>query len=261
MWYGFKKKLLNIIGKYPLLNLCFSKYIIWICDSVHENYQEYDLLNCLLDKKEIHRLDNLEKGLNQSLDILKISEREFCDKFGFNKSLLNDEPETIHDILAEPYFVLTLDKNHFHDICKLPNSIKIDNNKIANSDFIATFEKQRYAIEIKTIRIGKISLLNTIDIPNDLSRNEFWWGKMFLNNAIMKIESKEQKLFKQLNNTFKHYECDKKMLGLYVRRLGPSTLMSKSNYHSAVKFLLEKYPGLDCICVKDYFNNVYFLGN
>jgi len=80
---------------------------------------------------------------------------------------------------------------------------------------------------------------------------------MFLNNAITKIENKEGKLFDQLNNTYKHYNCDKRMLGLYVRRLAPSTLMSEFDYHNAIKILREKYSILDCICIKDYFGRVF----
>ena len=252
-----KKELLDLIKKYPLLNKCFYKYVTWICENIKDNYQEYDLLNCLMDRKELYRLDILEKSLNQSLDILKISEEEFCSKFGFTGDLLTNDPQKIHDTLAEPLFVLTLDKIHFYDIHKLPDSIKINKNKIPNSDFIATFKKQKYAIEIKTIRIGNISLLNNNNIPNNLAEQEYWWGKMFLNNAITKIENKEQKLFNQLNNTYKYYKCDKRMLGLYVRRLGPSTLMSKFDYCNATESLMKEYPILDSICVKDYFDHVY----
>jgi len=73
----------------------------------------------------------------------------------------------------------------------------------------------------------------------------------------MRMLNKE-KLFDQLNNAYKHYNCDKRMPGLYVRRLGPSTLMSEFGYHNAIEILREKYSILDCICVKDYFGNVYF---
>lgn len=253
-----KVKLLNIIGKYPLLNQCFSKYIIWICENVKGDYQKYDLITFLNDTKEHYRFVLLEKRLNQSLNILKINEKEFCNKFGFTKDLLTNETEKIHDILAEPLFVLDLDKNHFYDINKLPNSIKIDKNKISNSDFIATLNKQKYAIEIKTIRIGNISLLNNNNFPDGILRQDNWWGKMFLNNAIMKIENKQRKLFQQLNNTCKYYNCEKRMLGLYMRRLAPSTLMSESGYHNVIKILRDKYSILDCIYIKDYFGKVYF---
>ena len=112
-----KEKLLNIISKYPLLNQCFSKYIDWICDNVQNNYQEYDLIECLTNNKEFYRLDILEKSLNQSLNILKISEEEFCRKFGFTKDLLTNEAQKIHDTLAEPLFwvvfQLSFDKKSF----------------------------------------------------------------------------------------------------------------------------------------------------
>lgn len=252
-----KKELSDLIKKYPLLNQCFSKYITWIYENIKDNYQEFDLIKCLTDKEEFHRLDILEKSLKQSQKILGISEEEFCNKFGFAKTLLTNDPETIHDILAETTFVLDLNKNHFYDIQKLPNSIKINKNKIPNSDFIAIFKNHKYAIEIKTIRIGDVSLLANNNLSVDISK-EYWWGKMFLSNAITKIESKGRKLFDQLNNTCKYYNCDKRMLGLYVRRLAPSTLMSEFDYHNAIKTLREKYSILDCICVKDYFGNIYF---
>jgi len=251
-----KKELLDLIKKYPLLNQCFSKYVTWICENIKDNYQEYDLIKCLIDTKEFDRLDSLEKSLNQSQKILRISKKEFCNKFGFTKNLLANDPETIHDILAETLFVLDLDKNHFYDIQKLPNSIKNGKDKIPIADFIATFKKHKYAIEIKTIRIGDVSLLVNNNLSVDISK-EYWWGEMFLSNAITKIESKRRKLFDQLNNTCKCYNCDKRMLVLYVRRLGPSTLMDEIDYHNAIKILREKYLIIDCLCVKNYFGKVY----
>jgi len=254
-----KEKLLNIISKYPLLNQCFSNYIIWICDNVKEDYQKFDLITFLNDTKEHNRFALLEERLNQSLNILKINEKEFCNKFGFTKDLLTNEEEKIYDVLVEPQFVLDLDKNHFHDIQKLPDAIKIDKNKVSNSDFIATLNKKKYAIEIKTIRIGDKSLLNNDNLSNStLLRQSNWWGKMLLNNAIIKIENKQRKLFRQLNNTCKYYNCQKRMLGLYSRRLAPSCLMTESGYHNVIKILRDKYPILDCIYIKDYYGKVHF---
>ncbi len=255
-----KQELLDLVKKYPLLNQCFSKYIVWICDNVQNNYQEYDLIKCLTDSKEIPRLEIFEKSLNLSQKILNISTKEFRDKFRFNKDILNDDPDTIHDILAETLFVLDLGKNNFHDIQKLPNSIKTDKNKIPNSDFIATYKNHKYAIEIKTIRIEDKSFLANNNLSVDISK-EYWWGKMFLSNAITKIESNKRHLFDQLNNTCKYYNCDKRMLVLYVRRLGTSSLMDIRGFHNEFKTLKEKYPIIDCFSVKTYFGEVYFSCN
>jgi hypothetical protein len=252
-----KKELLDLIKNYPLLNQCFSKYVTWICENIKNNYQEYDLIKCLIDSKEFHRLDILEESLNQSQKILRISEEEFCNKFGFTKRLLTNDPETIHDILAETLFVLELDKNHFYDIQKLPNSIKNGKNKIPIADFIATLKKHKYAIEIKTIRIGDKSLLANNNLSVDISK-EYWWGKMFLSNAITKIESKRRKLFDQLNNTCKCFNCDKRMLVLYIRRLGTSCLMDIKEFHNEFRTLKEQYPTIDCFSVKTYYGEVYF---
>jgi len=113
------------------------------------------------------------------------------------------------------YIFLDLNKNHFYDIQKLLNSIKNGKDKIPIADFISTFKKHKYVIEIKTIRIGDKLLLTNNNLSVDISK-EYWWGKMFLNNAINKIESKRRKLFDQLNNTCKYYNCDKRMLVLYI---------------------------------------------
>jgi len=249
-----KEKLLNIISKYPLLNQCFSKYIIWFCDSVKEDdYDEYDLITVLKNTNEHFRLPSLEKGLNQSRNILKMNEKKFCNTFGFTKDLLTNEREKIHDVLAEPQFVLTLNKKiHFRDIEKLPRSIQINKNKIPNSDFIATLNKKKWAIEIKTIRFGKV---NTSQ--NNHSREASWFYNMFLNNAINKIKEHKGRLFTQLDNACKHYNCEKRMLGLYYRRLAPSTFMPRNRYYDAIGILRKKYPILDYICVKTYFGDIY----
>ena len=43
------------------------------------------------------------------------------------------------------------------------------------------------------------------------------------------------------------------MLVLYTRRLGPSTLMSRSDYDEELQALLVRYPAIDYMAVKDYF--------
>jgi hypothetical protein len=63
---------------------------------------------------------------------------------------------------------------------------------------------------------------------------------MFLNNAINKIESKRRKLFDQLNNTCKYYNCDKR------------------EFHNEFRTLKEQYSIIDCFSVKTYYGEIYF---
>ena len=74
----------------------------------------------------------------------------------------------------------------------------------------------------------------------------------------MKVEDKEQRALKQLDNTCQHYGCDKKMLVLYTRRLGTSSLMTKEDYVEELKHLKAKYQDIDYFSCKDYFGMVWF---
>lgn len=76
----------------------------------------------------------------------------FARTFGFTQDLLVADPEKIHDILAEPLFVLDLDANGFSDIEKLPNRVKAHGMPVPVADFTVRRHGVRFAIEIKTIR-------------------------------------------------------------------------------------------------------------
>jgi hypothetical protein len=109
----------------------------------------------------------------------------------------------------------------------------------------------------KTIRIEAKPKPEPGKLLGDATK-PYWWGEMFRNNAITKIEDKNQRVLRQLDNTSTHYCSDKKMLVLYTRRLGTSSLMTREDYLEELKELKRRYPELDLIASKDYFGIVVF---
>ncbi len=249
-------QLLSALSAFPLTRQCFGSFIQWACANVEGGFEDYDLIDAI-EKNETDRLRKCEELLVRSRNILGLKDDAFSKAFGFSNDLLTNDTEKIHDILAEPLFVVDLNNHGFREIKKLPQYIGSGSEKKRNSDFLATRGEMRFAIELKTIRMEN----KPKPAPGKLLGNSakpYWWGEMFRNNAMMKIENKNQKALSQLDNACRHYGCEKKMLVLYTRRLSTSSLMTKGAYVEELKLLKEKYPNVDYFSCKDYFGMVSF---
>jgi len=247
-------ELLDRLAHYPLSVHCFSAYVQWITSNVPDGWESYDLLR-ILDEGDIERLGLIEDRLNESRSVLGMTEQEFVKAFGFADDLLSEDPEKIHDILAEPLLVTDLSRLGFSSLSKLPPFIRTDAGKVRNADFLASRGRVKFAVELKTVRMENNPKPEPYRPMGDATK-PYWWGQMFRSNAITKIEDKNRRVLEQLTNAKRHYQTDKTMLMLYTRRLGPSTLMTKSDYVSELQDLLRLYPDLDHIGCKDYFGDI-----
>lgn len=240
------------LSQYPLTQTCFAQWLSWILDNVKDNHDDYVLINFLKeDNKE--RLSRLEQLLIDSINVLGVSEEVFKKTFGFSDDLLISDPEKIHDILAEILCVLDLKNTGFTSIIKLPPFIKIQFEKKPNADFLANFKEKKYVVEVKTIRTENNPKPEAGKSMGDGTKPN-WWNEMFRNNAVKKIEDKEQRVLKQLESAKAHYHCDRKLLYLYTRRLGPSTLMDEGDYINELEELKQKYPQIDIFACRNYFS-------
>lgn len=226
----------------------------WITSRTYDAWENYDVIR-VLDENDVERLNLIESRLNESRKILGLSEKDFSRVFGFTDDLLSHDPEKLHDILAEPLFVVDLSRHGFSSISKLPQFIRTGTEKVRNADFLASRRQRKYAIELKTIRMENNPPPEPGHLLGDSTKPD-WWGQMFRNNAITKIEDKDQRALEQLANAKNHYQCDKTMLVIYTRRLGPSTLMTKEDYVAELQSLLGRYPEVDHFGCKDYFGDV-----
>lgn len=240
-----------VLDRYPLSSACFSSYLQWLSKRPDADLEENDLITAL-SQQDHERLERLESLLIRSQEILGLSDTEFRNGFGFSHDLLAVDPEKVHDILAEPILVVNLSDHGFDKIEKLPRFIKHNAKRIPVADFVACRFGKKYAIELKTIRMEN----NPKPVPGKPMGNAtkpYWWGEMFKNNLITKIEDKDRKAITQLLNTKRHMSCDYAMLALYTRRLGPSTLMDSAGYEKELEDIKSKYPEIDYIFFKDYF--------
>ncbi|MBW8002236.1 MAG: hypothetical protein FVQ80_09455 [Planctomycetes bacterium] len=246
------------LEKFPLAYTCLKNYVEWLCKQATANLEENDLI-FFLQKQNSNNLQQLEKCLLKSQQLLGVSKQQFCSIFGFENDLKTIDPEKIHDILAEPLLVVDLDKFGFTQIEKLPRFIKHNNHRLPNADFLAQHKGFKFAIEIKTIRtenkpkpeIGKLTGNSMISS---------WWCTMFQNNIATKIEDKNQRVLSQLTNALKNYDCNYTMLVLYNRRLGSSGLMSYERYREIISHIHCKYKeSIDFYMVKNYFGEIVLL--
>lgn len=250
------KLLHKALEPFPLMRSCFTQYVDWFVEKVTDDWESYDLIDALR-KDESDKLSKTEKLLSNAREILGLSEREFTNTFGFTDDLLTKDPDKIHDVLAEPLFVVVLHRNGFSEIRKLPRFIKRCSKKIPNSDFSALRSDHKFAIELKTIRTEARPKPTPGELLGD-SMKPSWWSEMFLNNAVTKIEAKDRRVLRQLENTAAEYQCGKKMLVLYTRRILTSSSMDRYEYLKQLERIMGKYPKLDCVVSMNYDGEVVF---
>jgi hypothetical protein len=251
---GKSERLLSALSPFPLTKYCFESFIQWVCANVDGDLGDYDLVDAI-EKNEIDRLRKCEELLIQSRTILGLTEAAFRNAFGFSDDLLTCDSVKIHDILAEPLLVVDLANHGFTEIRKLPQYMVSGSEKKLNSDFTATHRGLTFAIELKTIRMENKPKPEPGKLLGD-STKSYWWGEMFRNNSVTKIEDKNQRVLGQLENACSCYGCDRKMLVLYTRRLGTSSLMTKDDYVEELRLLKTKYQQVDHFASKDYFGMV-----
>jgi hypothetical protein len=80
----------------------------------------------------------------------------------------------------------------------------------------------------------------------------YWWGTMFRNNILTKLEAKENKVLTQLLNSARLLSCDCTILGVYTGRMGPSTLMDYEDYERELTEIRKQFSQIDHIFMKDY---------
>ncbi len=251
---GIRGRIAGLLEKYPFTNFCFERYVDWVFGQVNVDITDFDLIRILDSASEgLWSLEGVEQLLNRARQILQMTEEEFRSRFGFRDDLLTRDKEKIHDIFAGPLIVVELDDHNFKNIQKLPENKKINDKRSKIADFKADFGNESFAIELKTIRTESWAENGK---PLGDPRKPSWWKTMFENNCITKIEDKNRRVIEQLENTCKSFGCSKKMLVLYNRRVGPSTLMHEQDYYEIAENILKRYPQIDFLGMKDYFGNI-----
>ena len=241
------------LAQYPLLHTCFSKYVTWVLANVPtDQLEHYDLIQILL-RNDVQRLGRVEALLQRACDVLSMSPDSLARAFGFVDDLLTDDPEKIHDVLAEPLVAVDLSDHGFDEIRRpQPPS---GSDQMLVSDFTARRNGLKFAIEVKTVRMEQgIQPGEFLGDP----LQPYWWSNMLRSNAITKIQDKSRRVLRQLSATSSALKCDKKLLVIYSRRLGPSTLLDENEATDQLEQLSMLYPEVDVFCLKLYFGEVYF---
>lgn len=244
---------IEALEPYPLTLTCFGRYLRWLAQREDIIAGDNDLIS-VLEKNSRDRLALLEQHLRDSRDTLGMSDKRFRDAF-FGNDLLTDDPEKVHDVLTEPALVRDLAGHGFTDITKLPPFLKDGQQRYAAADFTARRSGKKYAIELKSVRPENNPKPRS-KVPTGNAMIPYWWGTMFRNNVLTKIEAKECKVLTQLRNTVRLLNCDRAILAVYTRRMGPSALMGHEDYERELTEIRKQYSQIDHVFMKDYGDRV-----
>lgn len=237
------------LAKYRVLDATLRPYVQWAIMKTSGNGSNHKIIRALVNKDD-QALGKLDKLFADAQSILGINADEFNRTFGFHDDLLVDDPEKIHDVIAEPLLAVKLIEHGFSVIKRLPKSITVNGSQLPLADFTAERGGLKFAVELKTIRTERVIVEGK---PTGNAMKPDWWGEMFLNNARTKIEDKDRHLIKQLINTCGQFECNVSMLVLYSRRLGVSALSEPHEYREKLEVLKEEYPQIDFFASMDYY--------
>lgn len=237
------------LGKYPTLHSALRPYVEWAVIKTPGNGIHHKVIRALRNKDN-QTLGKLDKLFADAQSILGINADEFNRTFGFHDDLLVDDPEKIHDVIAEPLLAVKLIEHGFSAIKRLHESITVNGSQLPLADFTAERGGLKVAVELKTIRTERAIVEGK---PTGNAMKPDWWGEMFLNNARTKIEGKDRRVVKQLINTCDQFGCNVSMLVLYSRRLGVSALSEPHEYREKLEALKEEYPQIDFFASMDYY--------
>jgi len=237
------------LEKYPTLYAALRPYVEWAIMKTPGNGAHHKVIQALRNK-DGQALGKLDKLFADAQTILGINADVFNRTFGFNDDLLIDDPEKIHDVIAEPLLAVKLVEHGFSAIKRLPKSVLVNGSQAPLADFTAERSGLKFAVELKTIRTERAIVEGE---PSGNAMKPDWWGEMFLNNARMKIEGKDRRVVKQLINTCGQFGCNVSMLVLYSRRLGVSALSEPHEYREKLEVLKEEYPQIEFFASIDYY--------
>lgn len=237
------------LAKYPVLHAALRPYVEWAIVRTQGNGVHHKVIRALINNDH-QALEKLDQLFAKAQMILGINTDQFSRTFGFHNDLLIDDPEKIHDVIAEPLLAVKLVEHGFAEIKRLPKSITVNDTQLPLADFTAERGGLKFAVELKTIRTERTIVAGA---PSVNALEPDWWGEMFLNNARTKIEDKHRRVIKQLMNTCGQFECKVSMLVLYSRRLGVSALSEPYEYGEKLEVLKEEYPQIEFLGCMDYY--------
>ena len=239
--------MLNAIEGFPYLRACFSDYLGWLFDECDEDRRKYDPVYMRISNFQ-HNLGSLENTFSEAGEILGLSEIKFCQIFKFNIDRNKNEILKIGDLLAESWVAIALKSCGFRSIQKVAES----SGKFA--DFVGEFNNTRFAVEVKNARTDSDFHRWLVDNPGTIMSSYHPNGKdtlqkerEFLENVLKQKLSPPQrdKIEEQLGNTAKKYNCQKRILALYLES---STL---TLFPNQLVFQLEdarkNYSFADCL--------------
>ncbi|MGB7062579.1 MAG: hypothetical protein WBF13_09555 [Candidatus Zixiibacteriota bacterium] len=240
----------KVLERHPFLKFCFEKYIHWaFSKSATIDLTDFPLIDTLLKNSSISpKAQELEDKLQRAMRILNVRKEEFRRMFGFQDELLTDDTEKIHNILAEPLFVLDLDDYSFKSIGR-PFVASSPNGKQQRlADFTANRGGEKFAVELKTTMMEK-------DIENGklLSGDREEARMMLLNNCLIKIKEENRRVFEQLTNTQRLFHCTKRMIAFYSRRLRVLAYLERQDFIDVARDVLSRYGrSVDYVAIKNY---------
>ena len=122
-------RLISRLQNHPKLRKVFEPFIRWAAKNASSMLIDHPLFSAI-SEEDVERLQCLETLLERAQTILGMTEERFIRAFGFHDDLFTNDPEKIHDILAELLIVVDLADYGFSGIEKLPQWIKSGHDRL-----------------------------------------------------------------------------------------------------------------------------------
>lgn len=234
-------------GEYLLTKNYFGEYIKSLLEQ--NNYENFDLIKNYL--KEESGWKYIESLLEKTLSILQIDEKKLIDQFISENDLVNDQPEKFLDVLNEFATIVKLNEKGFTEI-RRPSK--------KGADFVALYNGERFAIEIKTVRLpGKQEEARIDYNPQEISQKPKLAYEV---DELQKIlEEKIRNILndgacKQLKNTAEKENCKWKLLRVSVVRPAMASLLNvkRDDFGEIYKNIKQDYPDIDYFVFNGYWH-------
>jgi hypothetical protein len=199
---------------------------------------------------DVEALQATELFLAEACRALDQTPQTLTRQFRLDSDLMSRDPEKLHDIFSELTFVQELDERDFRSIRKRPTR-----KGVPTCDFTAQRGSEAYAIEVKTIRTE--SWARPGELLGDGTKAS-WWSTMLSQNIRTKIGERDNKAITQLTSARAEYACDRTMLLVNYRRLGPSALLTHAELDRLVLNLSSDYPEIDVLGIRLYSGELSF---
>lgn len=226
-------------GEYLLIQNYLGKFIISLGD--RQNYEDLEIIEILQEREYIWA--ELESSLEKYATILRMTKEDLVKYFHGRQDELVNEPGKFFDLLNELHTTEVLNSQGFKKITRIYPPNKQGQKE---ADFVAWHGREKFAIEVKTIRPSKKE--EEARIAPGLAYNVGILEEMLQRKVIDKL----LEACGQLKATAKRRNCNKTLLAIWVMR--NAAVVKIDDFGEIHKNIKQDYPDIDYFVFNGYWH-------